>query len=141
MISGVSSNLGNNTSGAACYIQHCASLHHLVFGPLSQRHDYICLQCCHVHCCSAGSLVKAGQKLAVLSAMKMETAVQAPCDGLLRHVGVSKGDSLDAGMLFPVLCLNWEYHVYAQKIRIRTLHSCFNIYLKVMHTQTKVQLV
>ncbi len=48
------------------------------------------------HCC-AGSLVKAGQKLAVLSAMKMETAVQAPCDGLVRHVGVDKGDSVEAG--------------------------------------------
>ena len=45
----------------------------------------------------AGSLVKAGQKLAVLSAMKMETAVQSPCDGLVRHVGVDKGDSLEAG--------------------------------------------
>lgn len=47
--------------------------------------------------CCAGSLVKAGQKLAVLSAMKMETAVQAPCDGLVRHVGVDKGDSVEAG--------------------------------------------
>ena len=45
----------------------------------------------------AGSLVKAGQKLVVLSAMKMETAVQSPCDGLVRHVGVDKGDSVDAG--------------------------------------------
>ena len=42
--------------------------------------------------------MKAGQKLAVLSAMKMETAVQSPCDGLVRHVGVDKGDSLEAGM-------------------------------------------
>ncbi len=41
--------------------------------------------------------MKAGQKLAVLSAMKMETAVQSPCDGLVRHVGVDKGDSLEAG--------------------------------------------
>ncbi len=48
------------------------------------------------HWC-AGSLVKAGQKLAVLSAMKMETAVQSPCDGLVRHVGVDRGDSLEAG--------------------------------------------
>lgn len=48
--------------------------------------------------------MKAGQKLAVLSAMKMETAVQAPCDGLVRHVGVSKGDSLDAGKLLPAVC-------------------------------------
>lgn len=51
----------------------------------------------------AGSLVKAGQKLAVLSAMKMETAVQSPCDGLVRHVGVSKGDSLDAGAHLTLL--------------------------------------
>lgn len=48
------------------------------------------------HWC-AGSLVKAGQKLAVLSAMKMETALQSPCDGLVRHVGVDKGDSVEAG--------------------------------------------
>lgn len=41
--------------------------------------------------------MKAGQKLVVLSAMKMETAVQSPCDGLVRHVGVDKGDSLEAG--------------------------------------------
>ncbi|KAL3135464.1 hypothetical protein ABBQ38_005949 [Trebouxia sp. C0009 RCD-2024] len=50
-----------------------------------------------------GSLVKAGQKLAVLSAMKMETIVGAPCDGLVRHVGVSKGDSLDAGDLVVLI--------------------------------------
>lgn len=51
--------------------------------------------------------MKAGQKLAVLSAMKMETIVGAPCDGLVRHVGVGKGDSLDAGMfpLHDVLCI------------------------------------
>lgn len=50
-----------------------------------------------------GSLVKAGQKLAVLSAMKMETIVGAPCDGLVRHVGVGKGDSLDAGDLVVLI--------------------------------------
>ena len=43
--------------------------------------------------------MKAGQKLAVLSAMKMETAVQSPIDGLVRHVGVDKGDSVGAGRL------------------------------------------
>lgn len=47
--------------------------------------------------------MKAGQKLAVLSAMKMETAVQSPCDGLVRHVGVDKGDSLEAGEWFCTL--------------------------------------
>ena len=61
---------------------------------------------------AAGSLVKAGQKLAVLSAMKMETAVQSPCDGLVRHVGVGKGDSLDAGMysLTAVRCCIFLLH-------------------------------
>ena len=51
--------------------------------------------------------MKAGQKLAVLSAMKMETAVQAPCDGLVRHVGVDKGDSLEAGE-----CLQAQNYIY-----------------------------
>ena len=46
--------------------------------------------------------MKAGQKLAVLSAMKMETAVQSPCEGLVRHVGVDKGDSLEAGEEFLI---------------------------------------
>ncbi len=71
--------------------------------------------------CCAGSLVKAGQKLAVLSAMKMETAVQSPCDGLVRHVGVDKGDSLEAGkssgpssvvlQTSPLACMTvWQLH-------------------------------
>ncbi len=71
--------------------------------------------------CCAGSLVKAGQKLAVLSAMKMETAVQSPCDGLVRHVGVDKGDSLEAGKssgpssvvlhTSPLACMTvWQLH-------------------------------
>lgn len=67
------------------------------------QQQIVCLQCRHTCEWRAGSLVKAGQKLAVLSAMKMETAVQAPCDGLVRHVGVSKGDSLDAGKLLPAV--------------------------------------
>lgn len=35
----------------------------------------------------------------ILSAMKMETAVCAPCGGLVQHVAVMKGDVLDAGDL------------------------------------------
>jgi pyruvate carboxylase len=46
-----------------------------------------------------GALVKAGEPLAVLSAMKMETAVCAPCDGIVQHVAVDAGDSIDAGDL------------------------------------------
>eukprot|EP00891_Asterochloris_glomerata_P005106 jgi/Astpho2/5106/fgenesh1_pm.00073_%23_5_t len=43
-----------------------------------------------------GTVVKAGQAMVVLSAMKMETAVAAPCDGVVRHMAVAKGDTVDA---------------------------------------------
>ena len=46
-----------------------------------------------------GAPVRAGDPLAVLSAMKMETAVCAPCDGVVQHVAVDAGDSIDAGDL------------------------------------------
>ncbi|KAA6420341.1 MAG: pyruvate carboxylase [Trebouxia sp. A1-2] len=51
-----------------------------------------------------GSLVKAGQKLAVLSAMKMETAVQSPCDlVVLIKEGVSAiTDSILGSLDIPV---------------------------------------
>lgn len=35
----------------------------------------------------------------MLSAMKMETSVAAPCEGLVQHVAVEKGDAIDAGEL------------------------------------------
>lgn len=44
-----------------------------------------------------GENVKAGQALVVMSAMKMETTVAAPTSGMVRHVAVEKGDTLDAG--------------------------------------------
>lgn len=37
-----------------------------------------------------GALVTAGQQLAVMSAMKMETAVCAPVGGLVTQVGVAR---------------------------------------------------
>ncbi|GMH36667.1 hypothetical protein BSKO_04540 [Bryopsis sp. KO-2023] len=46
-----------------------------------------------------GTKVKAGQELVVMSAMKMETAVCAPSEGVVSHVAIDKGDILDAGDL------------------------------------------
>lgn len=47
----------------------------------------------------AGQPVHAGQQLAVLSAMKMETAVCAPIAGVVTQVAIDKQDNLDAGDL------------------------------------------
>ena len=51
----------------------------------------------------AGAQVKAGQALVVMSAMKMETSVAAPCDGTVRHVAVELKDSIDAGDLLVLI--------------------------------------
>jgi pyruvate/2-oxoglutarate dehydrogenase complex dihydrolipoamide acyltransferase (E2) component len=47
----------------------------------------------------AGEAVEAGRPLAVLTAMKMETSINAPCDGSVSHIAVIKGDTIDAGDL------------------------------------------
>ncbi|MDO4827108.1 MAG: biotin/lipoyl-containing protein [Bacteroidia bacterium] len=46
---------------------------------------------------TAGQAVKAGQKVAVLEAMKMENEIQTPKDGTVTAVHVSKGDSILEG--------------------------------------------
>lgn len=44
-----------------------------------------------------GQAVKAGQKVAVLEAMKMENEIQAECDGTVTAIHVSKGDQVVEG--------------------------------------------
>ena len=48
-------------------------------------------------CVKEGQAVKAGQKVAVLEAMKMENEIPAPKDGTVTAIHVHKGDSLQEG--------------------------------------------
>ena len=45
----------------------------------------------------AGDAVKAGQKLAVIEAMKMENEILAPADGTIKAVHVSAGQAVQQG--------------------------------------------
>jgi len=47
--------------------------------------------------CKAGDTVKKGQKLVVLEAMKMENAINADRDGVVKEVKANKGDSVLEG--------------------------------------------
>ena len=46
-----------------------------------------------------GDVVKAGQPIFVLEAMKMESDITAPINGTVRGINVRKGDSVEAGKL------------------------------------------
>ncbi|WP_416151076.1 pyruvate carboxylase [Salipaludibacillus sp. HK11] len=48
---------------------------------------------------SKGDKVKRGDHLTITEAMKMETTVQAPFDGVIKHVYVSNGEAIQAGDL------------------------------------------
>lgn len=46
---------------------------------------------------SQGQSVKKGEKIIILEAMKMETDVIAPCDGVVQSINVREGDSVAVG--------------------------------------------
>ena len=51
----------------------------------------------------AGDVVKAGDCVCVLEAMKMENEIPAPKDGTIAQVVVSKGGSVNAGDTLVVI--------------------------------------
>ena len=46
-----------------------------------------------------GDVVKEGQQLMILEAMKMENEILAPCAGRITSMGVAKGSSVESGAL------------------------------------------
>ena len=52
---------------------------------------------------NVGDVVKAGQTVAVLEAMKMENDIQAECDGTVTAVKVVKGDSVLEGAVIVII--------------------------------------
>jgi pyruvate carboxylase len=50
-----------------------------------------------------GEHVKAGQKLLVTEAMKLESVVKAPVTGLVREIVAGAGESVEAGDLLVVI--------------------------------------
>ena len=53
--------------------------------------------------CAVGDSVKKGETLVILEAMKMETPVVAPDDGIIESLEVTKGQTVQSGQLIAVL--------------------------------------
>ncbi len=54
-------------------------------------------------CVKEGQAVKAGQKVAVLEAMKMENEIPAPQDGVVTKICVAKGAAVNTGDVIVVI--------------------------------------
>ncbi|HNH08751.1 MAG TPA: biotin/lipoyl-binding protein, partial [Leptospiraceae bacterium] len=52
---------------------------------------------------SEGARVKAGDTLVIIEAMKMETSIQAPEDGVIAEILVQKGDVVQTGSLIATI--------------------------------------
>jgi pyruvate carboxylase subunit B len=53
--------------------------------------------------CKVGDRIKAGDTLVILEAMKMETPVTAPEDGIIVSIEVEKGHTVQSGQLIATL--------------------------------------
>lgn len=51
----------------------------------------------------AGDMVKAGQAVVILEAMKMENEIMAPKDGKIASINVQKGATVESGALLFVI--------------------------------------
>jgi len=54
-------------------------------------------------CVACGDIVKTGQKLLTLSAMKMENEILSECDGKIKEIRVAKGQKVKEGDVLIVL--------------------------------------
>jgi urea carboxylase len=52
---------------------------------------------------AAGDRVAVGQTLVIIEAMKMETSVQSPCDGVVHDVMVTPGTQVHTGAPLAVV--------------------------------------
>jgi biotin carboxyl carrier protein len=57
---------------------------------------------------AVGDVVKFGQKVVILESMKMENELRAPCDGLVTHVFVTPGTSVEKDQ--ALVGISQEHH-------------------------------